>query len=323
MATSSRGGALPFIVCFGGEGYFLDRDIDRYRRTPDRHVMLLDGDGMSDSELVSICMERGFDDTPRMIIVDDAHRVKGDKALKAYIEEKSVTDTSTILVAIVRTEKLGEVWQKVGPKGRVNEYKKLKTWDDNNQVVSWIESEVKRVDRRLDPGVSDLLFRHTGGSLYKVANEIRKMCLVIPKGEKITTAHLALYIASAPAAEPHQVSDAAIEKDPVRAMNRLSVLYRTQGDEVIVPVVSMLSKAVERALVARRILDKGGSEDDIAAQIGVNPYIIKRLIPHYRKHPFPVLAKHMARLCKLDADVKGPARSKRTLVELTVLSIAS
>jgi DNA polymerase III delta subunit len=47
------------------------------------------------------------------------------------------------------------------------------------------------------------------------------------------------------------------------------------------------------------------------------------LIPVAQKHTVKVLLGHMNQLCKLDAQVKGAARSKRTLVELAVLSLAA
>lgn len=321
--AAAKAGTLPFLVSYGAETYFLDRDLDRARHWQDRHSILVDGDGMSDVDLVSLCEEVGFDSgQQRVIVVDDAQRVKGDKALKAYIEDKSVTDASTVLAAIVRSEKLPDVWQKAAAKGKVFEHRKLKTYDNNNEVVKWIEGEGRRIDRRFDVGVPALIFHAVGGDLYKIANELRKLCLIVPKGERVTQEHVTLVVAQARSAEPYQVAEAAIEKDARKAMNTLSVLYKTQGDEVNIPVVAALIKSIERAMIARRVIDRGGSEEDVASHLGVHPFIAKKLVPHIRKHPFGLLARHMGRLCKLDADVKGAAKSKRTLVELAVLSIA-
>lgn len=321
-AVTSKNSAVPFLVSFGAEGYFLDRDYERARRFPDRRVTLLDGDGLTDGKLISLCETRSVDDAARTIVIDDAQRMKGDKALKEYIEEKSITDTSTMVAAIVRAEKLPEVWRLAAEKGRLQEHKKLKTYESNNEVVKWIEGEVRRIERRLDVGIGLGLFQLTGGDLHKISNELRKLCLIVPKGEKITADHVRLVIAASPVSDPFQVAEAAIEKNAKKAMDSLSVLYKTQGEEVNLPVAAALIKAVERAMIARRVIDKGGSDDDVATQLGLHPFIVKKMLPHIRKHPFGTLARHMGRLCKLDADIKGPARSKRTLVELAVLSIA-
>jgi DNA polymerase III delta subunit len=82
-------------------------------------------------------------------------------------------------------------------------------------------------------------------------------------------------------------------------------------------------RQVEKTALIRSLLDKGVSETDIAVLVGMKEWPFKNVAaPIARKHDLKSLLKHMGQLCKLDADVKGPARSKRTLVELTMLSIA-
>jgi DNA polymerase III delta subunit len=120
------------------------------------------------------------------------------------------------------------------------------------------------------------------------------------------------------------VAEAAIEKNTKKAMNLLSVLYRNQGEEVNVPLTYALMKQVEKLVVARRMLDQRASEEDIAGALGMHPWRFKNhFLPLVRRHEMVKLIGHMSRLCKLDADVKSSARSKRTHVELAVLSISA
>lgn len=322
MAASTRSPVAPFLVSYGVEGLLLDRDIDRVRAWSNRDVILLDGDGLSDHELVSICEARGFDTLPRTIIVDDAQKMKGDKTLRGYIKDKSPTDLSTVLCAIVRTEKLPEVWSLTLPKGKGYEHRKLKTWDTNNEVLKWIAKEADRLRISLDKGVDALIYRYVGSDLYRLANEIKKLALIAGTG-KVTQEHLKLVTSPTPTADQFQVAEATIAKDPKKALNALSVLYKTSGDEAHVLVASALMKQVERALVVRRLLDKGTSKEDISAAIGLKPWLVDNvIIPTARKHEVKALVRHMNRLCQLDIAVKGPSRSKRTLVELTILAIA-
>jgi FMN phosphatase YigB (HAD superfamily) len=67
----------------------------------------------------------------------------------------------------------------------------------------------------------------------------------------------------------------------------------------------------------------GDTEEDIAGALGMHPWRCKTFfMPLVQRHKMRDLVSHMTRLRKLDADVKGAARSKRTLVELAVLAIA-
>ena len=312
----------PFVVSFGVEDFFLDRDLNLARSWKGRSLIQVDGTEVTDEELVSICETRGFDGGDRVVIVDDAHKMKGDKALKTYIEGKSATDESVVLVAIVRSEKLPEVWGQAAKKGKLIEHKKLKTYESNNEVVKWITSEAFRRELGLEKGIPEMLFQTVGADLYRLNGELQKLLLLVGKGNKAGLAHLKLVLAPSPSAEPYQVAEAVLERDPKKALNALSLVYRSMGEEAHVPISFSLIKQVEKLMVARYLLDQKASEDEIATAIGMHPWRCKTyFLPQAKKHSLAHLTSILGVLRRLDADVKGAARSKRTRVELAVLAI--
>jgi len=314
----------PFVVVFGGEDFLLDRERMKARTWVGRQVVTVDGDGLADHELVELCRTGTFDESLRVVILDEANKVKGDKALKAYIKEKDENDIATILVAIVRSEKLPDVWAQAGKKGRIIERPKLKTWDRNNEVVKWIGEEAKRLGIRLAKGVDDTLFALVGHDLGRLAGEIQKLGLLVGRGNEASLDQLRLVLAPSPSAEAWQVAEAVADKDFRRAMNLLSTLYKSEGDDANVPIAYALMKQIEKLMVARFMFDSKMPEEDMASALGMHPFRFKNsLLPMVRKHSMPDLIKHMQKLASLDAGVKGSTRSKRTLVELAVLSIAS
>ena len=322
MASTPRSPVLPFLVAFGSENFFLDRDIERARHWANRKPELHDGTTLTDYKLVSLCEERA--EVPRTIIVDDAQKIKGDKSLREFFELKAKTDLSVVLVGIIRGEKLPELWSSLGPKAKVYERKKLKTWDTNNEVLKWLAEEAARVGVTFEKDMDKLFYQSVGGDLYRLASELRKLAILVDPKEKVTKKHLLLVTSPSPTTDPFQVAEASISKDPKRAMNALSVLYKNEGDDAFVPVVHALMKQVEKTLIIRRLLDKGVAEDEIASAVGMKPWPFKNFaLPVARKHDSGNLVRQMERLCKLDVDVKGPARSKRTLIELAVLALAS
>ena len=312
-----------FIVSFGAEDYFLDIDLARARAWKDRHVIQLAGDEIDDRELVGICETGSMDGGKRLVIVDEANKVKGDKALKAYIAGKDPHDDTIVLVAILRSEKCPEVWSQAAKKGRLFEHKKLKTWGENNEVVRWIDGEARRLGLVFDEGISALLFQLVGADLYRLSGELTKLHTLLGKGGKVGVEQVKLVVAPSPSAEPYQVAEAAFAKDRKKAMNLLSTVYRTMGEEAHVPITYSMIKQVEKITLARSLVDKGMAEDEIAATIGMHPWRCKtQFLPIVQKHPMKSLVGHMVRLKKLDVDVKSAARSKRTLVELAVLTVA-
>jgi DNA polymerase-3 subunit delta len=327
MTKTTR--SLPFYVSFGDEDFFLDRDMMRARNFPDREITILDGVGLTDYELVSALETASVDlDDPlvsnkRVVILDNANKVKGDKALKSYIAEKNQDDDTVVLVAIVRSEKLSSLWEEAGKKGKVEHRKKLKTYETNNEVIGWIREEGRRLGLKVEEKIATSLFHNVGADLYRLSNELQKLSLLVGKGNSVTPEHLQLTISLSASGEPYQVAEFAAEKNARRALDTLSLIYKNGSDDPAIPTAYALMKTVERLLVARSMVDQGASEDDVAQRLKMHPWRCKTyFIPQVRKHTVESLKTAMSRLCGLDMKMKTSSASKRTALELTVLFLA-
>jgi DNA polymerase III delta subunit len=325
VAKPISGPKAAFFVSYGEEDYFLDRDLELARAWPDRSPILFDAeDDLYDSAVVEALETPTQDDLPRTVIVDNAQNLKETKAkaLRGYVDEKPTNDTSAVLFAIVRGPKLSDLWSHVSEKAIVSERKKLKTWDKNNEVVKYINERAVKFGLTLEQDVADSMCTHTGGDLYRINNEFKKLQLLLDGAGKVSLKHLALVIASTQKVEPHDVVDATFAKNTRVAMNSLSLLYKTMGGDASVPVCSGLMRELQKIIVARHMIDRG-QEADVATALDMHPWRCKTFfLPTVRKHSQKDLSGFMSRLCELEINVKGSSASKRTLVELTVLSIA-
>ncbi len=312
----------PFVVVFGGESFFLDQAILTARSLKGRAVIQLDGDGLDDSEFVRVCETQGYDEANRVVVLDNAQDLKGDKDLKAFIESKDPADMTTAIVVVYRGEKLPEIWKTASLKGSLKSHPKFKPWE-GDKVKRVIQEEAERLGLRITKDAVDALVFFLGVDLHLIAGELRKLFWLVGKGGEVQRQHVASVVAPAMPAEPFEVADAAAEKNAKKAMNLVSVLYKELGEGVCIPITAALLKMVERLIVARQMLDKGDSVEIIASRFEMHRFRAERyLLPMVRKHTVSDLRIKMKNLCKLDAQVKGSASSKRTLVELAVLSIA-
>lgn len=110
----------------------------------------------------------------------------------------------------------------------------------------------------------------------------------------------------------------------MRAGERVSLLYQDMGDGAAVPIAISLMVQAEKLLVARQMLDEHKSVEEIASRYGMSPFGFKKnIMSTLLKHDVKHLLEHMQRLAKLDVEVKGMSQSKRTLVELAVLTITA
>lgn len=323
---------VPFSVFFGGEDYYLDRAFERGKHWPSRQVTVLDGFDLDETELVEELEAGSFDGRDRALVLDNATRVgaRKDGPFASYVEAKEVSDDRVVLVAIVRDERLSSVWGAAAKKGRVKEYRRFKPWESEKQAER-IRKEAAKLGLTLADGLPQQLTAALGDDLRLVMNELRKFVYIVGEGGTVELEHAASVVAHMYPAAPYDVAKAALEKRLGRAMSLLSFLYKHMGEGTWVPVVVSLQRLVEKLIVARQLLDSDAPTLVLARSVGVMTQkdsaaefvFRKNWLGLVRKHTVAVLLRYMRRLCELEAQVKGPARSKRSLVELAILSIAA
>jgi len=312
---------VPFVVAFGTEEFLLDRVIRTARSWKDRQVSQLDGTKVSDAELVDECETMSFDMTERVIILDNAHKVDG-PYLKQYLKERDPSDDSVVLVAILRRDSVPKVWQEATAKGRVYEHQQPKPWEDEKQVEV-IMREAKYVGVKIDKMLAAMLIRHVGYDLGCIHNELSKLAL-LAEGGMATEKQLKLVVASQPSAEGYEIVEDAYSKQPVRAMNKVAMLYGDKGDGASVIITTALMRTLSKLVIVRQMLDRGDGSQAIADRLEMHRFRCeKTLIPQAQKHSLQAMLGQMQHLCRLDALVKSTAPSKRTQVELAVLAIAT
>lgn len=321
MATKKKR-ALPFVVAYGGEDHLLDLTLDKAKSWKDRVVSLYDGEDLTDAEFVALC-EQPCLDGDQVIILDNANKLKGDKVLSSYVKDRSKDDDSVIVVAILRSEKISSTWELAADKGQLQHFPKFKSWQED-KIHARIVDEADRLRLKLDPDVPGLFLKLLGDDLRSTSKELQKMTLLVGEGGRVTRKDVLSVIAPNVPAEPYEVAEVATMKDSKAALRLISVLFQNMGDGAAVPVTASLMKQVEKLLVARQMLDKGDSVEVIATRLDTHKFVVqKNILPRARRFTVPELRDQMRKLCRLETQVKGAARSKRTLVELAVLSIAS
>jgi DNA polymerase-3 subunit delta len=311
-------------VFYGEERYLLDRELTRALRWPDRFVTYLDGETATEDRIVSVLDDRPvMDESGVVVVIENAEQVKVNAALANYVDQMGDNhDGSVIVVAICRTGRLSKGWLQLGKKGRLVEHPRFKPWE-REKLKERMAKEAALLGLTLADGAFDVLFKVHGEQADCMVNEIRKAAFLVSKGEDVTAELVLSLCARRVAVAPWDVAEAAFAKDSRRAMQAVSSLYQDKGDDVLVPIVASLIKQLEQTVVMRSLLDRKQSAESIAAALGLHPYRVQKELAVVQKHTTAQLINHMNILCELEAQVKGAAPSKRTLVELAVLSLAA
>jgi DNA polymerase III delta subunit len=319
---------FPFHVAYGEDTFMLGRHLAFGRSFRNRDIIQLDGAVVGEEELVSACESFSLGGQDRVVVLDNAQKVKG-KELSRYIEEKERKDLATILVAVVRAKSLPDPWSKLGSKGQTVCFQELKPWSEE-PAKKLMAEEAERLGIKLSVEVPGILWRSLGNNSGRICNELGKLSVLVGPRGTVKKEHLKLVLSAIPSVDSYQatqLAEAAFSFKVNTAMKKASSLYKHQGEGVSVPIVSALMKQAERYYVARRMLDSGDTVGIVAHRFGMGgsrEFFFKRdVLPSVQKRTAVSLLKQMKFLCELDVKVKGPAHSKRSLVELAVLSITS
>lgn len=329
MPTSSKDNAFkPFVVLFGNNPYALDQDIEKYRQTK-RSVAKLDGADLTEVELISIL--ESYSEMPRTVILDNAHVLKAGKGkvkggpltlLKEFIEGHSDKDTTLILVAILRIERITEVWSLAADRGRKIERKKPKPWEWEDAALAFVKAEGTKAKVKFAPEAAELLCEYAGFDFYRLANEVKKLARLAGQLGTVTKAQVELVTTRTPQADPFKIAEFALERKFRPALTMFAALYQNLGDDACLKVSNALMVKIEEVMVARSLKERGSDETDIAQLLELNPWVYKKgLALTVAKRDLPSLAGHMKSLCRLDAYVKTKSPAKRSMTEMVLLTI--
>lgn len=311
-------------VFYGEETYLLDRELARVLRWREHLITLLDGATATEDRVVAALEDRALmDDCRVVVVVDNAEKIKLASALLTHVDAaKSAPDGASMLVAICRTERLSKGWLALGSTGRMVEHRRFKPWE-KEKISERMTKEATLLGLTLSDGAFDVLFKVYGEQTALMVNELRKTALLLSKGDEITAELVLSLCARRSAVAPWDVSEAALAREPKRAMRALSMLYQEKGDEALIPVVAAMARTIEQAVMMRSLLDRQQGPEAIATALGVHPFRVKRELPSVEKHTSAQLIEQMNNICKLEVQAKGSSASKRTLVELAILSLAA
>lgn len=315
------------IVLGGEEEYLIDQDLEYFYRFRGYEVKTFDGGSITDDSFVSVCQTPNIDfDTldlsKDVLVLKDAQELKTDKNLKAFFEKKydAWAEKSRFHVFVYHG-KVPAFWGKT--RAQVRQHDKLKTWDSQNEVLDWLQSEVKSKGLRISPDLTKALYHVVGPDLYRLSSELKKLALYLGDGKEATQEDIRSVVTPGTSVALWDVTESVMRRDLKGALNRLSRVYRYAGEDPALPILSSMMKATEKALVARSMVEKGVSTDEVAASLNMHPYRYKMSLGlHVERNTVASLVLAMGVLANLEVELKRTPY-RRTALELAIHQILS
>ncbi|CAM3679165.1 DNA polymerase III subunit delta [Mucilaginibacter galii] len=214
----------------------------------------------------------------QVIIVKEAQDMKwgkedGDKKginpVLSYLENPL---SSTILVFCYKYgkfDKRKKAYKAIDKNGLIFESASLY----DNKIPAWIESYVADKKYRISAQAAAMLCEYLGNDLSKIANELDKLMLNIAAGQEIGLKDIQDNIGISKEYNVFELQSALVKRDVLKANQIINYFEANPKANPIVLVLGNLNNFFSKVLLYHYVKDK--SPQNVARELGVNPYFIK------------------------------------------------
>jgi DNA polymerase-3 subunit delta len=143
----------------------------------------------------------------------------------------------------------------------------------DNKIPSWIEGFVTGKGYKVDQHASAMMAEYLGNDLSKIANELEKLMLNVSAGQTITMQHVQDNIGISKEYNVFELQSALSRKDPFKVNQIINYFEANPKANPIVLVLGNLNNFFSKVLLYHYAKDK--SPQNLARELGVNPYFIK------------------------------------------------
>ena len=301
----------PVYYLMGEESYYIDRISEYIAQTvlneneKEFNQTILYGADTDIATIINAAKRYPMMSKYQVVIVKEAQGVKNIDELSYYLQKPL---ESTILVlchkhgVLDRRKKLAAEIEKVGV---LFESKKIK----DAQLTGFITSYLKRKSIEIEPKASEMMAEFVGTDLSRMAGELEKLIITLPKGQKrITPEQIEQNIGISKDYNNYELRNALIIKDVFKANQIIKYFEENPKINPLQMTLSVLFNFFSNLMLAYYAPEK--SEQGIAAQLGLkSPWQSKDYLAAMRKYSGVKVMQIIGEIRYCDAKSKGVGNS--------------
>lgn len=300
------GNIKPIYFLMGEEPYYIDKlteYIEENVLTDDEkgfNQMVIYGRDTTIDEIVSNAKRFPMMAERQVVIVKEAQELSRTiDQLEAYAENPQPTTVLVFAYKYKTLDKRKKLIKTLDKKGLVYESKKLY----ENQVGEWIRRVLKGRGYEIEPKAMMMLVEFLGNDLSRIANEINKLEIILPKGSKITPSHIEENIGFSKDFNVFEFRKAIGEKNQFKAYQIADYFAKNPKDNPLVMTTGLVFGFFSALLQYHGLKDK--SPNNVARELKVSPYFVTDYISAAKNYPMKKVSSIIASLRELDVKSKG------------------
>ncbi len=172
-----------------------------------------------------------------------------------------------------------------------------------NQIPSWIKTEVKEQGFSIDDKSANILTQYLGNDLSKINNELSKLILHLKKGDQITPKIIEENIGISKDFNVFELQNALGIKDVLKSNQIIKYFSENPKNHPFVLTLSSLFTFFQKVMIYQNLKNK--SSKNAASALAINPYFISQFQTASRNYPMKKLFKIFTYLKEYDLKSKG------------------
>lgn len=290
----------------GEEPYYIDRITEYLEQnllTEDEkgfNQMVLYGRDTTIDEIVSNAKRYPMMAERQVVIVKEAQDLaKSIDKLEPYAENPQQTTVLVLAYKYKTLDKRKKITKILDKHGLVYESKKMY----ENQVGQWIARVLQGRGYSIEPKANAMLVAFLGNDLSRIANELNKLEIILPKGSVITPHHIEENIGFSKDFNVFEFRKAIGDKNQLKAYQIANYFAQNQKENPLVVVNGQVFSFFSALLQYHGLKDK--SQGNVAKVLKVNPYFVNDYIGAAKNYPMKKVSSIVANLRVIDIKSKG------------------
>lgn len=234
-----------------------------------------------------------------VVIVKEAQDVKNLENFEPYLD--TIPDTTLLVFAYKykKFDKRKALAKKIDKMGIWFESKALRDYN----IPGWIQGYLKGEGYSITPKATQMLADYLGTDLHKIANEIKKLTITLPKNKSIDDADVERNIGISKDYNVFELQNAIGSRDVLKA-NRIVNYFGDNGKDnpLLVTAINLYSFF---AKVMKLHCAQDKSQSNLATVLGVNPFFVKDYQLAARNYPPQICIRNISILREYDLKSKG------------------
>ena len=182
-------------------------------------------------------------------------------------------------------------------------------------MPGWIKKKAEGLGGKFAPAATRALADHTGSDTQVALQEITKLLTYVDFKRPVETDDVELLTAPGGQVNVFDMVDALAEGNSNRAMRLLQGLL-DESDTVL--LFGMIVRQFRLLIQAREVLDEGGSAESMSRELGIAPFVAKKLSGQAAGFSMSRLRQVYHRLLELDEGSKSSQWTPELALELFV-----